>query len=76
MPQYMTRKIKVNDYFVQFEETPQLKEEVFERCLNWFIKHKAFAGEVIMQSDEPLIDAPDLMADLADDVFKFEYKYE
>ena len=69
----MKRKITFSDdMVVEFDETPELKEEVYNRVLGFFIKMEAFSGESIMQSDEPQIEAAPFLSDLADDVFKFD----
>ena len=69
-------KILLKQGEVSFEETPELKEEVYQRVLAWYVKHDSFLGESIMQSDNPQIDAPVFLSDLADDVFKFKYKHD
>jgi hypothetical protein len=64
--------IKVNDYEVSYEETDEIKQAVFDRVMKYFVKHEAFHGEVIMQMDDPIIDAPTVLADIADDIIKFK----
>lgn len=69
-------KVKDEDLKVSFDDTPELRDAVFEKVISFFEKHESFHGEAIMQSDDPQIYAPQLMADLADDIIKFELKYE
>jgi hypothetical protein len=68
-------QIKVNDYEVSYEETDEIKQAVFDRVMKYFNKHQAFHGEVIMQMDDPIIDAPNVLADIADDIIKFKVEY-
>ena len=50
--------------------TQAKKDKVCKRLEEWIIKHFAVAGEIICQSDDCLISAPDMLADLVDDVIK------
>lgn len=52
---------------------PDVKDEIIKRLLEFFIEHEAFHGEVICQSDDPMIDAPNCLADIAD-MFDFKVK--
>jgi hypothetical protein len=49
-----------------------MRDKVFKAVIEWYTKHESFDGESISQSDEPIIDAPSFLANLADDVIKFE----
>lgn len=44
--------------------------------MEYFKKHECFSGESIMQMDNPQIEAPELMADIADDILKFKFTYK
>lgn len=72
----MEKIVKYKHGSVSFDETPELKEKVYQSVLNWYIKQGHFSGESIMQSDEPIIDAPEFLSDVADDLFKFKYLYD
>ncbi len=60
------------DYIVSFDDSAEAKEVLFNKLLEWFISQECYHGEAIMQSDEPIIAAPEILADIADEVFKFE----
>ena len=68
----MKRSIQTEDFNVVFEDTPELRERVFEHVLAFLTKHEAFSGESIMQSDDPQIEAPEFLAELVDEVFQFD----
>lgn len=70
------RKIKTRDGYVLCKDSRKTRDEVFERVLAFFLKHESFSGECIMQSDNPQIYAPELLSELADEVFKFETEYD
>lgn len=61
---------------VSYTDSTEVRDAVFERVMKYFIKHGHFCGEGICQSDNPIIDAPNVMSDIADDIIKFEYKDE
>lgn len=72
----MQRVLETEDFRVKFEETAELKEQVFERVLAFLTKHEAFYGESLMQSDGPQIEAPDFLAELVDEVFQFDAEFK
>jgi hypothetical protein len=46
--------------------TPEKKERAIEKLTKYFEKHGP--GECIMQNDDALIEAPDLLSDIADEI--------
>jgi hypothetical protein len=64
--------IETKDFKVSYEETEEIKKKVFDAVMAYFIKHEAFAGEVIMQDDDCQIYASSVFAKIADDIIKFE----
>jgi hypothetical protein len=63
------------DFYTQkisFFDSKEIRDQVFEKVLNWIIEHDAFAGEVIMQSDGCIIDSPALLADIVDDILEIK----
>ena len=68
----MTKTIKTDYSLVTYEDTPEVRDAVFERVMEYFKKCKCFAGEVICQSDNPIIEAPNVLCDIADDIIKFK----
>ena len=68
------RTIEGKDFTVTWEETSEMKEAVYKKVIQWIEEHHAFAGEVLCQSDECIIDAPNLLAEIVDDIIKFNWK--
>lgn len=50
--------------------TPKKQMQVLEAIEKWIRDHDATAGEVIMQSDECIISAPEFLSDLVDNIIK------
>lgn len=68
-------QIETEDSIITFEDTPEIHTKVFDELINnYFKKYDAFIGEVILQSDEPIIEAPHVLATIADKIIKFNVK--
>ena len=65
-------KFETDDYIVEFEDSPELRDKVFEAVLSFYKKHESFCGEVIMQADDPIIEAPEVLSRIADNIIKFK----
>jgi len=59
---------------VKIDDSQESVNAVFEAVVNWFKKYQCYSGEEIMQDDECLLNAPELLADIADDTLKFEFE--
>jgi hypothetical protein len=57
---------------IDFNWTQEKKDLIAEKIESWILKHGSSAthGEGIMQNDDCQIDAPELIADLVDDIIK------
>lgn len=71
----MEVSVAKDGYTVSYQKTPELIEAVFNKVMAYYHKYGAYHGECIMQSDNPQIEAAPLLADIADDLIKFEIKY-
>lgn len=56
--------------------TRKKKNQVIKAIEKWIREHDATAGEVIMQSDECTISAPELLSDIVDDIIQPERIYD
>ena len=69
-------KITIEEYDsvneLQYEDSQETKDLVFEKVLAFFKERHVYCGESAVQSDNVALDAPEFFADLADDVFKFQ----
>lgn len=72
----MKKEIKLEYGKVEYEETQEVKDAVFEAVIGFFKEHEAFNGECIMQSDDPIIYAPELLSEIADNIIEFKVEYE
>jgi len=61
---------------VSYEETPELKDKVFERVMQFFNTVGHYSGESLMQSDDVYEVGPEVLSDLADDIIGFEVKWK
>jgi len=50
------------------------KKMIVAKVMEFFLEHEAFDGETIMQCDGPLIEAPTVLSEIADEL-KFNVEY-
>lgn len=63
------------DAKVTYSDTPETKELLFNKMLEFFKTTETFSGESVCQSDRAIIAASELLGDIADEIFKFDIKY-
>lgn len=68
--------IDTPDYTVEYKDDPATKDAVFNAVLEFFKKHDKFCGDSISQSDGPIVDAPNLLCDLADNIIGFKITWK
>lgn len=68
-------EFKFDGYNVFFDDSDAVKEAVFNKILQFYYDNNAFNGESIMQNDGPIIEAPGVLAKIADDIIKFKVEY-
>ncbi len=69
-------KITTDDFIATYNDDQEAKDAVFASVIEFFKKHETFSGESIMQSDGPLLDAPEYLSSLADDILGFEVEWK
>lgn len=70
------REFKTKDFVVKFDDSKEVKDKVFEYLLNkFYLKYESFSGESIHQTDDPQIYAPEVLADIADKIIKFDVEW-
>ena len=69
-------KIKYEDYEVEYADNEEIKQQVFDRLIKYFNDCQSFSGESIMQCDNAIIEAPNAMADIADEILKFNVTWK
>ena len=70
------KKIETGDFVCEYDDSESIKNAVFERVVEFFYTHEAFSGEQIIQSDSPTIDAPNVLADIANNIIKFTVEWK
>jgi len=68
----MKKKIEISYGQVEYDDTPEIRDQVFERVMKYFQEYNAWGGEVIHQDDDCIIYAPNVLSDIADDIVKFK----
>lgn len=60
-----------DEYTLEYDDSQEAKERVFNILLKWFKKVDHFSGDSLGQSDDTYIEAPELLAEIAEEGFKF-----
>lgn len=61
------------EYDLEFDDSPDAQKRIYDILLSWFIKTEMYSGESLSQNDNTYIEAPDLLAEIADKGFSFKY---
>jgi hypothetical protein len=67
--------IQIGDKRVTYDDSPQTQRRVFEHVINWCLGDGNTHGDGIMQMDRPQETAAPMLAELVDEVIKFEVEY-
>ena len=60
---------------VNFKDDQETKDKIFNYLMeHYYFKYESFNGESIMQNDDPIIYAPEVLAHIADKIIKFKVK--
>lgn len=71
------RKIETDDFIVEFDDTPELRDAVFERLLKFYSTDiESFSGECMVQGDSVYIVGPPMLGEIADEIIKFDVKWK
>jgi len=69
----MNKEIKIGGNLYSINYSPETADEILDKIIAWMEHKDHYAsahGEGIMQNDECIIDAPNLIADIVDDILK------
>ena len=67
------KQIKIGHGTYEINYSPETAHAVLNKIIEWMEEPNHYAsnsGEGIMQSDNTIIDAPDLISDIVDDILK------
>lgn len=76
MPNQYDVCVILKDCVVVYDSSPKTRDAVFDRLIDWYFKHGSFNGESIIQCDDPSIDAPNILAEIADHIIKFDVRWD
>ena len=64
-----------SELHVSFEDTRELRDDVFNKLMEYFKSNECFTGETLQQSDDCIIEAPEMLSDIVDNLIKFKTKW-
>lgn len=62
----------LKDCVVVYDSSQKTRNAVFDRLIEWYFEYERFNGESIIQCDDPSMDAPNILASIADNIIKFD----
>jgi len=65
-------KIWDEDTTVSYKSNIEKNKQIVEKIIEWCKKYNVSSGESLMQRDDPVIEAPVLIAEIIDDILEFE----
>lgn len=68
-------KIYDGELNVSVEITEETKEKLVEKILSFCKSNDCISGEKLQQSDSCLIEAPNLLSEIMDEVFEFKTEW-
>jgi hypothetical protein len=64
----------LGDCEVSYEITDEMKDRIIFELLDYYKQH-GYCAEIIGQDDDAQIEAPNYLANICDDIIKFNIKY-
>lgn len=71
-----TENHKIKDGTVTHQSGPEIRDAVYQKVLEFMLEQACFNGECAYQCDGISLDGPELFADLADNIFKFDATWD
>ncbi len=70
------RTKKIDGGTATYNNSQEVKDEVFARVIKYFIDFQVDSGMDIVQSDDAIMGAPELLAAILDDVVEFDIAFD
>ena len=69
-------EIQTKDCTATYRDDEETKQAVFEKVIGFFAEYQSFSGESVMQNDDTQINAPALLAEIADEILHFNVEWK
>jgi hypothetical protein len=69
------KKIVLGDIMATYEHSEALTDAIMEKVLAFVVQHQTLTGDSVVQSDDPNLASPCLVAEIVD-LFNFCVEYE
>jgi hypothetical protein len=68
--------LNIKDCNCTYDTSQEAAGKVVEAIINWCNKYQCNSGEMLCQDDDCMIESPYLVADIIDDILKFNCEYK
>lgn len=72
----MKMKLQLDNCTVEYDDSQEVKDAVFQRVLAFAKKEEIFTGESLNQMDSGTIGSLEAMTYILDDIIKFKVNYD
>jgi len=67
--------LPADELTIEYNNDKKTKDLIFGKLLAFYIEHSSFCGESLVQNDNACTCAIDVLAEIAEEAFKFEWEY-
>ena len=75
-PNLIQRAIYNDEAVVLYSSSQEIKDKVFNALIEWYHKHECYCGETLQQLDDLILDAPNILSEIADDIIQFKVNWK
>lgn len=72
----MSITVETDEYTLTYDAGPEIQNQLYTKMLGFYKRHHAFSGESVMQCDGPQLEAPELLAEIAEEIFNFDVEWK
>jgi len=68
--------VDTKDYTVEYHISDQATNDIVTELIKYFIRNEVFDAEMLLQMDDPIIEAAPLLGKIADNFIKFKVTWK
>jgi len=61
---------------IEYNFDQETKDKIYKKVMDFFTKYESYSGESICQPDNTIINASEVLAEIADEILQFKVEYK